>query len=166
MRAVVQRVSEAAVWIGGEEHSRIGPGLLVLVGVEEGDTGADAEQLASKVVQLRVFDDVEGRMNLSLLDTGGSLMAVSQFTLLGDTRKGRRPSFVRAEAPDQARGLYDRFVEYARVAGVVVETGVFQASMEVVSTNRGPVTLLIDTRGEPVRPTGPGHGTHATGNPG
>ena len=146
MRAVVQRVTEAAVHIDESEHSRIGPGLLVLVGVEEGDGAKDAEFLASKIVQLRVFEDPSGRMNLSLLETGGALMAVSQFTLLGDTRKGRRPSFDKAAAPDDARLLYDRFVEYARISGVTVETGVFQAIMDIESTNHGPVTLLVDSR--------------------
>jgi D-tyrosyl-tRNA(Tyr) deacylase len=145
VRAVVQRVSEAAVYIEGAEHSRIGPGLLVLVGVAQGDTPDDAELLANKIMQLRVFEDSSGRMNLSLLDTGGQLMAVSQFTLLGDCRKGRRPSFAKAAPPENARVLYEHFLEFVRVAGVSVETGVFRAMMDVKSTNHGPVTLLIDS---------------------
>jgi len=145
VRAVVQRVSEAAVYIEGAEHSRIGPGLLVLVGVAQGDTPDDAELLANKIMQLRVFEDSSGRMNLSLLDTGGQLMAVSQFTLLGDCRKGRRPSFAKAAPPEEARVLYEHFLEFVRVAGVSVETGVFRAMMDVKSTNHGPVTLLIDS---------------------
>lgn len=146
MRAVVQRVRHATVHIDDTEHSRIGHGLLVLVGVEEGDTGKDAEFLANKIVGLRVFEDQSGRMGLSLLETGGALMAVSQFTLLGDTRKGRRPSFDKAAAPDAAKLLVDQFVECARIRGVTVETGVFQAMMDIESTNHGPVTLLVDSR--------------------
>jgi len=146
MRAVVQRVSRAAVHIDGAEHSRIGPGLLVLVGVEAGDSSEDAEILAGKVAGLRVFEDETGRMNRSLLETGGALLAVSQFTLLGDCRKGRRPSFEHAAEPEEASRLYDQFVEYARVLGVQVETGVFRAMMDVELTNSGPVTLLLDTR--------------------
>jgi D-tyrosyl-tRNA(Tyr) deacylase len=146
VRAVVQRVSQAAVHIDGAEHSRIGPGLLALVGVEQGDTAADAELLAGKILQLRIFEDESGRMNRSLIETGGALMAVSQFTLLGDCRKGRRPSFVKAAEPETARTLYERFVEHARVGGVRVGTGVFQATMDVQSTNQGPVTLILDTR--------------------
>jgi D-tyrosyl-tRNA(Tyr) deacylase len=145
VRAVVQRVSEAAVYIEGTEHSRIGPGLLVLVGVAQGDTPNDAELLANKIIQQSVFEDSSGRMNLSLLDTGGQLMAVSQFTLLGDCRKGRRPSFAKAAPPEEARVLYEHFLEFVRVAGVSVETGVFRAMMDVKSTNHGPVTLLIDS---------------------
>jgi D-tyrosyl-tRNA(Tyr) deacylase len=138
-------VSEAAVYIEGTEHSRIGPGLLVLVGVAQGDTPNDAELLANKIIQQSVFEDSSGRMNLSLLDTGGQLMAVSQFTLLGDCRKGRRPSFAKAAPPEEARVLYEHFLEFVRVAGVSVETGVFRAMMDVKSTNHGPVTLLIDS---------------------
>lgn len=146
MRAVVQRVSSAAVRIDGKEHSRIADGLVVLLGVEDGDSGEDAEHLAGKVVQLRIFDDENGRMNRSLVETGGALLAVSQFTLLGDCRKGRRPSFARAAVPEYASRLYDQFVEYARITGVRVETGVFQAMMDVELVNNGPVTLLLDTR--------------------
>ena len=146
MRAVVQRVTEAAVRIGGEEHSRIGAGLMVLVGVEDGDSNEDAETLAHRVVHLRVMEDESGRMNRSLLETGGALLAVSQFTLLGDCRKGRRPSFVRAAGPEEGSRLYDRFVDSVRSHDVQVETGVFQTMMDVELTNSGPVTLLLDTR--------------------
>ncbi len=146
MRAVVQRVTEAAVRIGGKEHSRIGAGLMVLVGVEDGDSNEDAETLAHRVVHLRVMEDESGRMNRSLLETGGALLAVSQFTLLGDCRKGRRPSFVRAAAPEEGSRLYDRFVDSVRSHDVQVETGVFQTMMDVELTNSGPVTLILDTR--------------------
>ena len=146
VRAVVQRVTEAAVRIGGKEHSRIGAGLMVLVGVEDGDSNEDAETLAHRVVHLRVMEDESGRMNRSLLETGGALLAVSQFTLLGDCRKGRRPSFVRAAAPEEGSRLYDRFVDSVRSHDVQVETGVFQTMMDVELTNSGPVTLILDTR--------------------
>jgi D-tyrosyl-tRNA(Tyr) deacylase len=146
MRAVIQRVSSARVVIRGDLHSEIGTGLLVLVGVEEGDQDADAAALARKVLDLRVFEDDQGRMNRSVTDVGGSVMAVSQFTLLGDTRKGRRPSFVRAAPPDAARKLYQRFVEALDAGGVRTATGVFRETMDVESTNAGPVTLLVDTR--------------------
>ena len=146
MRAVVQRVRKAAVHIKGTEHSRIGPGLLVLIGIEKGDTAQDAKFLAKKITHLRMFEDHSGRMNLSLLDTGGSLLAVSQFTLLGDTRKGHRPSFDKAAASDDAHALYDSFVEYVKVTGLTVKTGVFQAMMDIESTNYGPVTLVLDNR--------------------
>jgi len=122
----------------------IGAGLLVLVGVAKSDTAADAAALAEKVVQLRIFSDGEGKMNRSLLDTGGALLAVSQFTLYGDCRKGRRPSFDAAAGTEQARALYERFVEAARQAGARVETGVFQAHMAVSLVNDGPVTLLVE----------------------
>jgi D-tyrosyl-tRNA(Tyr) deacylase len=146
VRAVIQRVRKAAVRIDDTVHARIGPGLLVLVGVEEGDSSQDAETLVNKVVQLRVFEDDSGRMNRSLIEAGGAMLAVSQFTLLGDCRKGRRPSFDKAAGGEEARRLYEQFVEYARIAGVMVETGVFQAMMDVELTNSGPVTLLVDTR--------------------
>ena len=146
MRAVVQRVSTALVRIEGKEHSRIGTGLLVLVGVEEGDTEADAGILAKKVIELRIFEDETGRMNRSVVEIGGGVLAVSQFTLLGDCRKGRRPSFDKAAEPDAARGLYERFVSDIGASGVPVETGVFREMMDVESTNSGPVTLLLDTR--------------------
>ena len=143
---MVQRVSTALVRIEGKEHSRIGTGLLVLVGVEQGDTEADAGILAKKVIELRIFEDETARMNRSVVEVGGAVLAVSQFTLLGDCRKGRRPSFDKAAKPDEARGLYERFVSNIATAGVPVETGVFREMMDVESTNSGPVTLLLDTR--------------------
>jgi len=147
MRAVIQRVSQASVRVNGELAGSIGPGLLVLLGVGKTDTEQDAEALAQKIVELRVFQDEAGKMNLSLKDTGGSLLVVSQFTLYGDTRKGRRPSFDLAAPPAQARALYEKFVEAARRQGVHVETGVFQAMMSVSLVNEGPVTFLVETRG-------------------
>jgi D-tyrosyl-tRNA(Tyr) deacylase len=125
---------------------RIGPGLLVLLGVGKGDTDQDAEALARKIVELRVFQDEAGKMNRSVKESGGSLLVVSQFTLYGDTRKGRRPSFDMAAPPEQARRLYERFVEAARAQGIEVETGVFQAMMLVSLVNEGPVTFLVESR--------------------
>lgn len=144
MRAVIQRVSRASVSVDGEVKGAIGPGLLVLLGVGRHDTEQDAEALAHKIIGLRVFQDDAGKMNLSLLDTGGSLLVVSQFTLYGDTRKGRRPSFDLAAPPELARRLYEHFVEAARRRGVHVETGVFQAMMSVSLVNEGPVTFLVE----------------------
>ncbi len=146
MRAVVQRVSSAGVRIRGQEHSTIGMGLVVLVGVEKNDTETDASNLAKKVVELRIFEDDSGRMNRSLLEVSGQLLAVSQFTLLGDSRKGRRPSFERAAAPDDARKLYELFVHAVDRTGVGVSTGVFREMMDVELVNNGPVTILLDTR--------------------
>jgi D-aminoacyl-tRNA deacylase len=146
MRAVVQRVSEAAVSVDGREVSRIGPGLLVLLGVAQGDGEADLLYLADKVVNLRVFADEAGHMNRSLLEAGGALLVVSQFTLLGDARKGRRPGFTDAAPPEQANALYRQFVERTRQSGVRVEEGVFRAMMDVSLVNQGPVTLLLDSR--------------------
>lgn len=146
MRAVLQRVSRASVAVDGAIVGEIGPGLLVLLGVGKGDTEQDAEALARKVVELRVFQDEAGKMNLSLKDTGGGLLAVSQFTLYGDTRKGRRPSFDLAAPPEEARRLYERFVEAVRAQGVEVATGVFQAMMSVSLVNEGPVTFLVESR--------------------
>ncbi len=145
MRALLQRVSEARVDVDGITAGRIGPGLLILLGVARGDTEADAEYLAAKVSQLRIFPDSEGKMNRSLLDTSGSALIVSQFTLYGDTRKGRRPSFDLAAPPGQARSLYEFFADRMRALGVSVETGVFQAMMQVHLVNDGPVTLLVET---------------------
>ncbi len=146
MRAVVQRVHSASVRIEGRKHSQIGPGLLILLGVERDDTAQDAAALAKKVSELRIFEDDEGHMNRSVLDTGGQLLAVSQFTLLGDCRKGRRPSFIKAARPEEAVALYDQFVEAVRSLGVPVSTGVFQAMMDVELVNNGPVTLMLDSR--------------------
>ncbi len=147
MRAVVQRVTEAAVAVGGREVARIGPGLLVLLGVGKGDADADAAWMAEKVASLRIFEDAAGKMNLSLLDGSRAMLAVSQFTLYGDARKGRRPSFIDACEPVEAKRLYERFCELSRAAGLTVGTGVFAADMKVSLVNDGPVTLLLDTRG-------------------
>jgi D-tyrosyl-tRNA(Tyr) deacylase len=148
VRAVAQRVREAAVHVGGAEIARMRDGLLALVGVAVDDTPDDAAELARKLVGLRVFPDADGRMNLSLLDTGGTLGVVSQFTLLGDARQGRRPSYVRAAPAERAAPLVDALVEAARGQGVPVVTGRFQAEMEVSLVNTGPVTILLDTRRE------------------
>lgn len=145
MRAVVQRVSRAAVRVGGKLTGCIGQGLVVLVGIGREDSGDDARYLADKVAHLRVFEDGEGKMNLSLLDTGGSALVVSQFTLYGDCRRGRRPSFAGAAAPDHALPLYRSFVDSLSALGVPVETGRFQAMMELELCNDGPVTLLLDS---------------------
>jgi D-tyrosyl-tRNA(Tyr) deacylase len=146
MRAVVQRVSRAEVRVGGEVTGRIGSGLAVLLGVGKGDTERAVEFLLDKIVGLRIFPDAEGKMNLSLEQTGGGLLVVSQFTLYGDTRKGRRPSFVDAAAPEEANRLYEHFVRLARERGLEVGTGVFQAMMEVDLVNDGPVTLILESR--------------------
>jgi D-tyrosyl-tRNA(Tyr) deacylase len=139
MRALVQRVSEASVTVGGEEVARIGRGLLVLLGVRRGDTEAEADRIARKLLALRVFEDDAGRMNRSVRDVGGELLCVSQFTLYGDTRKGNRPSFVDAAAPEEAERLYERVREALSARG-----GVFGARMAVALVNDGPVTLLIE----------------------
>lgn len=146
MRAVIQRVSRARVSIAGAMHSEIGPGLMVLIGVEDGDQTTDAVALAQKVLELRVFEDDEGRMNRSVVEVGGSVLVVSQFTLLGDCRKGRRPSFAHAAPPDIARSLYEKVAQELALSGVPTATGVFQAMMDIELTNQGPVTLLVDTR--------------------
>ena len=146
MRAVIQRVSQARVIIGGQEHSKISAGILVLLGVEKEDTADDAVALAKRIVELRIFEDDGGKMNRSIQETKGSILAVSQFTLLGDCRKGRRPSFDPAAPPAEARALYERFVNEIDVLGVPVATGVFQAMMEVALTNQGPVTFILDSR--------------------
>ncbi len=146
MRAVVQRVLKAGVTVAGEEVGAIGKGYMVLLGVEENDTGEDAEYIAEKLVGLRVFEDQEEKMNLSLLDVGGSMLIVSQFTLLGDCRKGRRPSFVHAAAPDKAENLYKQVVDVVKSRGINVATGRFRTHMEVSLVNDGPVTMLIDSR--------------------
>jgi D-aminoacyl-tRNA deacylase len=146
MRAVVQRVSRASVSVDGEIVGRIDRGLLVLLGIAEHDTQDDVIQLAAKMVALRIFPDDEGKMNRSLLEVGGRMLVVSQFTLLGDCRKGRRPSFIEAARPEQAIELYRGFVAEARGQGAEVETGRFQEHMDVELVNDGPVTLILDTR--------------------
>jgi D-tyrosyl-tRNA(Tyr) deacylase len=146
MRAVVQRVTRAQVEVGGATVGAIGPGLLVLLGVAQGDTSADAVYLAEKTGGLRIFEDAAGKMNLALQDVGGAVLAVSQFTLLGDCRKGRRPGFTDAAPPDLADALYHDYVAALRTRGLTVATGVFQAEMQVHLVNDGPVTLLLDSR--------------------
>lgn len=146
MRAVVQRVSRAAVRVEGQTVGEIGRGLLVLVGVAVDDGESDADALAQKVAGLRIFDDAAGAMNLAPADIGGAVLVVSQFTLLGDARKGRRPSFVAAARGEDAERLYERVAERLRAAGLPVATGRFGATMAVELVNDGPVTLLLDTR--------------------
>jgi D-tyrosyl-tRNA(Tyr) deacylase len=145
MRAVVQRVRRASVTIDGETVATIGRGFLVLVGVAESDRDEDADYLARKVAELRVFEDAESKMNRALTDVSGSVLAVSQFTLLADCRKGRRPSFSHAAIPQVAQPLFDRFVQAIRSRAITVQTGRFGAFMEVELVNDGPVTLLLDS---------------------
>ena len=145
MRAVVQRVSRAKVEASGEVAGQIGLGLLVLLGVGRDDSDADAVYLAEKIAGLRVFEDGEGKMNRSVKDVGGSVLAVSQFTLYGDVRRGKRPSFDSAAPPEKARLLYEFFVEQIRAAGLRCETGRFQAMMKVELVNEGPATILLDS---------------------
>lgn len=145
MRAVVQRVTDARVEVAGEIVGEIGAGFLVLLGVARDDTTADADYLVEKIPNLRVFDDDQGKMNRSLLNTGGEILVVSQFTLYGDVRRGRRPSYSDAAEPEKANALYEYFVERVRSLGVKVETGVFQAMMKVILVNDGPVTILLDS---------------------
>ena len=146
MRAVVQRVKESSVKVDRQTIGRIGKGLLVLLGVAEEDTPSDAGYLANKIVNLRIFEDDGAKMNRSLLSIGGEMLVVSQFTLLGDCRKGRRPSFVAAAGPQKASELYENFVQQVRRLGISVETGRFQAMMEVALINDGPVTLVLESR--------------------
>lgn len=146
MRAVAQRVTEAAVWVAGRCVGKIGQGVVVLLGVGGEDDAADARYLAEKIINLRIFDDDKGQMNRSLAETGGALLVVSQFTLFGDCRKGRRPSYASAARPDTARLLYELFIDEVRARNVTVETGEFQAMMTVNLANDGPVTLLLDSR--------------------
>jgi D-aminoacyl-tRNA deacylase len=148
MRAVVQRVSRAQVAVNGEIAGEIGLGLLVLLGVGREDTEADATYLAEKIVGLRVFEDGQGKMNLSVQDVGGNVLAVSQFTLYGDMRRGKRPSFDAAAPSEKARQLYEFFVEKIRAAGLRCETGHFQEMMKVELVNEGPVTILLDSSKE------------------
>ena len=145
MRAVVQRVSRASVAVEGKITGEIGRGFLVLLGVAKSDTAADADHLAEKISGLRIFEDSDGKMNLALADVNGAVLAVSQFTLHGDVRRGKRPSFDSAAPPDQARKLYEYFVERVRALGLRCETGVFQAMMQVELVNDGPVTILLDS---------------------
>jgi len=146
MRAVVQRVTESRVEVANEVVGKIGAGLLVLLGVARNDTTSDADYLTEKIINLRIFDDAEGKMNRSLVDLGGEMLVVSQFTLFGDTRRGRRPSYTEAAEPEKANELYEYFVARVRGLGISVETGVFQAMMIVSLTNDGPVTILLDSR--------------------
>lgn len=145
MRIVVQRVRQARVEVDGAVTGEIGVGLLLLIGIAKPDTESDAEYLADKVANLRIFSDDEGKMNRSVRDIGGGLLLVSQFTLYGDCRKGRRPSFDAAASPEQARRLYDYFVERCRMSGLKIETGIFQAMMSVYLENDGPVTLICES---------------------
>ena len=145
MRAVIQRVKKSSVKTGDEIVGQIGRGLLVLLGVDKTDSDRDADYLANKIVNLRIFEDEAGKMNRSLLEFGGELLAVSQFTLLADCSKGRRPSFIAAAEPDKAVALYEKFVAAVRQRGVTVQTGRFRAMMEVALINDGPVTVIIES---------------------
>ena len=146
MRACIQRTVGAQVTVNGEVIGKIGPGLVVLVGVADGDQESDSQYLAEKVAQLRIFSDDQGKMNRSLVDVRGEMLIISQFTLLGDCRKGRRPSFIHAAGPEIAERLVDQFCEYVEGQGVSIATGQFAADMQVSLVNDGPVTLWIDTR--------------------
>ena len=145
MRALVQRVSDARVEVDGGVVGKIESGLVVLLAVAADDSVSDADYLADKIINLRIFSDADGKMNLSLLDSGGAMLVVSQFTLYGDVRRGRRPSYTEAAEPEKANLLYSYFVDRLRSAGVRVETGVFQAHMQVNLTNDGPVTIIVDS---------------------
>lgn len=146
MRAVVQRVTKANVRVGDTITGMIQHGLMVLLGVEEEDELTDVSYLVDKIVGLRIFEDCEGKMNLSIREVGGNILAVSQFTLLGDCRKGKRPSFIKAARPEKAKILYDQFIEQCKAKNVIVEEGIFQAEMLVEIHNDGPVTILIDSK--------------------
>ena len=146
MRLVIQRVLESSVCVDGNVVGSIGPGFMVLCGVEDGDTAEDVRYCIDKTVNLRFFEDEAGKMNRSILDAGGEILAISQFTLHGDVRHGRRPSFIRAARPETAVPLYDAYCNGLREAGVHVETGIFQTDMKVSLINDGPVTLLVDSR--------------------
>ena len=146
MRAILQRVSEASVTVDGQVTGKIGAGLLVLLGVGKGDTEADVDFMVDKIPMLRIFEDDAGKMNKSLLDTSKALLAVSQFTLFADTKKGRRPSFIDAMPPDEAKRLYALFCEKCRALGLDVQEGVFAAHMDVALVNDGPVTISLDSK--------------------
>ncbi|KQU59470.1 D-tyrosyl-tRNA(Tyr) deacylase [Rossellomorea marisflavi] len=144
MKVVLQRSKQASVTVDGEVKGRIQSGLVLLVGITHGDTEAEAAYIADKVVNLRIFEDGDGKMNDSLLDRGGEILSISQFTLYGDTRKGRRPNFMDAAKPEEAEAIYDRFNALLREKGIQVETGVFGAMMDVQLINDGPVTLIVE----------------------
>ena len=146
MRAVIQRVSQASVTVDGQTVGAIEQGLMVLLGVARGDTAGEATYLADKTAGLRIFEDDDGKMNRSVKEVGGSILVVSQFTLLGDCRKGRRPGFTEAATPELADALYEAYVDVLRNRGLTVATGVFQADMQVALVNDGPVTLMLDSR--------------------
>ncbi len=146
MRAVIQRVLESSVTVEGEVVGAIGKGIMVLLGVEEGDTEKEVQYMADKILGLRIFEDADGKMNHSIQEVAGELLAVSQFTLMGDARKGRRPSYSNAARPEEANRLYELFVNSVREKGTKVETGVFQADMQVALVNDGPVTILLDSQ--------------------
>lgn len=145
MRAVIQRVQSASVKVGGELVSEIGAGLLIFLGIAHDDTETELEYIANKVANLRIFEDADGKMNCSLLDTGGSALVVSQFTLYGDCRKGRRPSFIDAARPEAANALYDQFITALKQLNIPTQGGTFQAMMDVQLINDGPVTILLDS---------------------
>lgn len=145
MRAVIQRVKSASVKVDGELVSEIGTGLLIFLGVAHNDTESELEYIANKVANLRIFEDIDGKMNLSLLDTGGSALVVSQFTLYGDCRKGRRPSFINAARPEVANDLYEQFISLLNELNIPTVGGTFQAMMDVQLVNDGPVTILLDS---------------------
>ena len=146
MRTVVQKVTRSSVTVEGEVKGKIGSGLMVLIGVAEGDTEEDAAYIADKISKLRIFEDEQEKLNLSVKDVGGEVLAISQFTLLADARKGRRPSFSHAARPEEANALYQKVIEGIRESGIHVEEGVFQTHMEVEIINDGPVTILLDSR--------------------
>ena len=146
MRAVVQKVSQSSVTVAGACTGKIGQGLMVLLGVTHDDTEQDASYLAEKIASLRIFEDADEKLNLSVKDIGGAVLSVSQFTLYGDCRKGRRPSFTEAARPEQANALYEQFNAFLEAEGVPVQTGRFQTHMEVALVNDGPVTILLDSR--------------------
>ncbi len=156
MRLVIQRVSRAKVTIDGIVKGEIGRGFAVLVGVSAGDSPKDAEYLAEKCVNLRIFNDDDGKMNLSLKDVHGAILSISQFTLYADTRKGRRPSFIRAADPELGRSLYDYFNERIESAGIQLETGVFGAMMDIELVNEGPVTIIVDSSDSATNPNNGG----------